>query len=806
MPDGAGGIYQVPEADLVTMAVSVGAAYCLALAAALRIRSAWGLVIVAGTVYSLYQAPLSKLQEGGSLTGLHGADVWLRWAQLGVLALLCILALGTAILRRKEASGQKAAASSEGSRAWLAPGLAATCAVAYFALELGAWGVYARAGQIATGTESLIDDLGLQTLLVPLVLTLVVLLYSTDLLDWGEVVTGRIVYLTGQSRPKWFPVLTPLAALAVVAYVVWRAPAMVPLELVVGAVIAGAALLLARRTDGYAGWSDEMRSRAVVAGAVAYFAYTTGLSLLTGEVSSATGIPGWDLYWAVAVPLLAAGLAVGSYLLARARADRGNRSDWRTLVLFLMLMGIMVLARSLVYFPGAIGLRAIFPAQYSPVDGVQLATALAALGWSGWGKVRRRPVARLDELFGLLVCLALVTVIAQMLSGITALSGLSPYPLAAFFLIFGAWGVIAAGDQLNGDSDRYPRSARLMLFASYTIMTDAIVGFLGTLRTPVTGEAAMQYLTTDYTTPAGLATMGSAIVVMAYFFRRLRGQEPRQPATPRAIAAAPSPEAVLQGPARSSEGPARSSEGPARSLKGPARSRSGKAQVRLGATLAVVLVLAVVSGCAGPQTAGSYKASPAPGPECDKHGALWTVPNGEPVTTQCTAAGVDVTVSADNAGDVQFAPPVDSFSRNYSVSVKVTFGSLTDGCVSIYTRSSGDGHYTSYICDSQAVGQGYQWGLERITPGKQWLLALGQLATSSGAYTLAAAAENTTQRITINGETASGTDSTLSATKYIALGISNAGRSPGRSSSAISPSRHCRPTRVRRAPTPRNWP
>jgi len=111
--------------------------------------------------------------------------------------------------------------------------------------------------------------------------------------------------------------------------------------------------------------------------------------------------------------------------------------------------------------------------------------------------------------------------------------------------------------------------------------------------------------------------------------------------------------------------------------------------------------------------------------------------------------------------------------------VNVTFESLTDGCVSIYTRSSANGHYTSYICDSQAAGQGYQWGLERITPDKQWLLTLGELGDNSGSYSLTATAENVTQRMSINGAVASGTDSALLATSYIALGISNAASQPG---------------------------
>jgi hypothetical protein len=813
VPDGAGGLYLVPEASLVTMAVSIGAAYCLALAAALRIRStAAGLVVVAATVYSLYPAPLSKLQEGGPVTGLHAADVWLRSAQLGVLALLGILALGTAIARRNAAAGREAAnhkaphdngphhmpatggktvprqataASPAGRRVWLVPALAASCGFAYFALEVGAWGAYARAGQAVAGTESLVDDLSLQTLLVPLVLTLVVFLYSTDLLDWGEIVTGRIVYLTARSRPRCFRVLTPLAALPIVANVLWRAPSMVPRELLVGAVIAGVIALLTRRTGRYAGWSDELRSRAVVMGAVAYFAYTTGLFLVTDQVSGAVGVPEWDLYWRVAVPLLAGGLAVGSYLIARGKPrgkssgkvggevggkpSAGGRSEWRTLLLFLVLMGMMMLALSLVEFPGTVGLPAIFPAHYSPVDGVQLVTALAALGWSGWAVIRRRPATRLDELFGLLVCLALVTGIAQMLSGISLLSALSPYPLVAFFLGLGAWGVISSGDQLNGDSDRYPRLARLMLFASYTIMTNGIVGFLGTLRTPGSGKPPLEYLTADYTTPAGLATMGSAIVIVAYFLRHLPAQESQQHGQQQ------------QEPPHGQQQHGQQHQEPPHGQQQRLRPHgTARIPVRLRVTLAVVLVLglAAVAGCSSPQASGPYKAA-RPGPECDKNGALWTVPRSEPVTTQCTSAGVRVTVSADNAGDVQFQPPADSFPRNYSVSVKVTFGSLTDGCASIYTRSSGDGHYTSYVCDSQGTGHGYQWGLERITPHKQWLLALGQLATSSGTYALTATADGSSQYLTINGAAASGSDSALSTTRYIALGISDAGSQPG---------------------------
>ena len=112
--------------------------------------------------------------------------------------------------------------------------------------------------------------------------------------------------------------------------------------------------------------------------------------------------------------------------------------------------------------------------------------------------------------------------------------------------------------------------------------------------------------------------------------------------------------------------------------------------------------------------------------------------------------------------------------------MQIEFSSLTDGCVSIYTRSSSAGHYTSYICTDQAASsQDYQWGMQRIAPSaSQWLLALGELGPAR-TYTLEATAENADQQIQINGAAASAADATFTATKYIALGISNSGTQAG---------------------------
>lgn len=729
VPDDSGGTYVVPVASLVATAVSIAAGYCLALAAAPRIQPAAGLTVVAAVTVVLGTVPLSKLEVGGPVTGVHAADVWLRSAQLGTLALLCALALWNAASRRTAAR----------LRPWVIPAATAAAGGAYYLLEVGVWVAYVLAGQSSAGTGYLVDDLGVQTMLLPVVLTVVVLLYSTDLLDWGEITAWRITYLVKHRSPRRFRVLTPLAALAVVGNVLRTAPAAAPAELAAGVVIAGAAVLLARRTDHYAGWSDDMRSHAVLLGAIVLFAYTTVLSNITSDIASPLRLSSLSLYWLVSVPLAAVGLAAGCWLLARGRAAR---TAARTLGLFLALAGMLVLATGLSQFLAVSHLPSILPARFSALAGVQLAVGLAVLASTGWALARRRVPAVADtilaDLFVLLACLELVTLIGWLLKGITALGGVSPFVLASLFLVLGAWGLFTSGDQLNAGSTRYPRRARMMLLASYTVIANAIALYLGTLRVPGTSTSAAGYLTGDFTTPAGLGILGSAVVAMAFL---LRGRGQRPPDSPAGAAAVRRP--------------------------------------RTAAALAAGAVVVLVAGCgASAQSGGPYQAK-VPGPGCDKNGAYWSVPPGEPVSARCLSAGLEVAASPHGSGDVQFLPPDGTFPRNYTISVQVRFSTLTDGCVSIYTRSSAAGHYTSYICTGQTAGsQDHQWGLERITPAGQWLLGIGELG-NTGTYTLQATTENTRQRITINGATASGTDSALGSTKYIALGISNSGTQTG---------------------------
>ena len=740
VPEPAGGTYAVPLASFLVAVISIAAGYCLALAGALRVPAPAGLAIVAAVTIALAVVPVSRLRVGGPVTGLHATEVWLSWTQLSVLVLLlawAAWAVWPAAARRR---GPAAAPDAR-----LRPGVSfaggATAVGAYYALELAIWGAYAGVGQAAAGTGFLLDALGIQTMLLPLLLILVVLLFSTDLLEWGEIMVRCTAARLRRARPGLFVVLTPLAAAAVVANALRLGPGAVPFELAAGAVLAGAAVLLVRVGARGAGWSDDIRPRAVIAGAVAFFAYTTALPGTAFNPGGELGVSpshGGGLYWLVSIPLPAAVVAWGVLLLVRRRAGKPGQ---QTLGLVIVLAGMLTLVTALALF-----VPALFPRHFHTLSVIQLGAALAALAWAGWQLARRHTRAApgmLADVFVLLTCLLLVTLIIEMLAGITALSAVSTYLLAGFFLILGFWGLITSGENLNKRQPAgapYPRDARVMLLASFTVITNATALYLGTLHVPATGAPAAAYLTTDFTTPAGLGILGPVLVALAFLLRK-RTYRPGS----RTLPAAPVP-------------------------------TTGRA-FRLA--VAGALALAFVAGCSASPPTGPYGA-PIPGPGCDKNGAYWSVPPGEPVSTHCTAAGLEVVAGPQGAGDVQFLPPGGSFSGNYRVSVQIEFSSLTDGCVSIYTRSSSAGHYTSYICTDQAASsQDYQWGMQRIAPSaSQWLLALGELGPAR-TYTLEATAENADQQIQINGAAASAADATFTATKYIALGISNSGTQAG---------------------------
>jgi hypothetical protein len=73
---------------------------------------------------------------------------------------------------------------------------------------------------------------------------------------------------------------------------------------------------------------------------------------------------------------------------------------------------------------------------------------------------------------------------------------------------------------------------RILLSVSYSLVSTATLLYLGAVRTPAKGVSPPSYLTADLVTPLGLATLGSALVVVAFVARMSRASaHPPVPAT-----------------------------------------------------------------------------------------------------------------------------------------------------------------------------------------------------------------------------------------------------------------------------------
>jgi hypothetical protein len=755
--DQAGGTFLVPTAVFIVMAVSVAAGYCLVLAGAFRVRAAAGLPIITATTITLAVVPISKLHAGTAIE----PHEWLRWAQLGVLALLWVWAL------RRLASGQwvvggEAEHQSSGERkhgAVLAGVLAVVAA--YYVLEFVVWGSYAQANQTARGTGFLLDDLSFQAVLLPVFLTLVVLLGSTDLLGWGELIVARVPAWTAHSRSWIFLILTPLTACLVIANALRVNPGEALPEVLAGAALAGIVGLLVRWGTGYTGWSDDLRGKLVFVGAIVVFIYTTVFSSITEELATAAGLSSLadtELYWLISTPVLLALLTVGLFLVARGRV--GQRETGAT-GLFLAMVGMLILIAELPEFASLRSrtLPVSTPWQhFSLLRGIQLAAGIGALAWIGWlhahKRLRKNAVGPLPGIFLLLVGLELVTLIIDLLKGIENLGNHSAFALAGLFLLIAFWGLITAGDQLNAKeaTAHYPQDGRVMLFVGYTLIANATLVYLGTLRAPVTGTGPPPSLTSDYVSPAGLGILGTALVVMAFV---MRPREPRRSPAPTVRNIVP---VTIQ-----------------RGILGAGALLTAVALIFVAVTAAPHLANASAQLVGQP-----YHADPIPGPGCDKAGADWTVPPGDPITTNCLGTtGLQVEDAHPGAGDVQLLLPSGPFPRNYRVSVQVNLSHMPDGCASIYTRASAAGQFTSYICTNTLKGaQDYVWGIQEIGPRTFKQLGSG-VVRKANSYLLEAATANTIQQITVDGSSAAFTSGAFASTEFVALGISDSGGQGG---------------------------
>ena len=812
VPGATGGTLAVPLIVFVVTIASIAAGYCFGLAGAARIRPLAGIPIAALATWTLADAPISGLRLGSASIGSH-PNAALRWAQLTVLAVFWIW-LGARTVLGRQAQGKKARARwNLDGQPWQ-PGVfrcALACVLAYYALEFVIWARYAQAGQAAIGTGALLEDLGVQSVLVPGFLVLVVLLGSTDLLEFGEIAVGSIVRRAQRNAssarpprpPRFLMVLTPLVALAMTANVLRLDGRHVLVELAVIGIPAGLVALLVRCVPGYGRWSDDQRSHAVITGAVVTFTYTVILLSFSSAIRSAIGWSAqldFQFYSLVSTPVALAALTVGVFLLANGSIGKGEQ---RGRGLVLVIMAVLLILAGLPAFLAAAGWPAAFPGQhFSLLSGLQLVAALATLGWLISLVLRKRlqqSAAQLARVLALLAGLQIVSWIIDLLNGIASFSADSDYLAASFFFVLVLWGFVTAGDKLTGTTANtvaYPRDGRILLTVAYTLVSNASLLYFGALRVPHGSAAALSYLTDDVVTPVGLAALGSALVIVAFIVGRKRGSggpAGRAGLSGARLASGGLASARLVSGGLASGGLTSGGPGRSRAPQAPARSLSA-AQVAVAGLGAIATGVAlVIVGGALPRLAranatllSTTYVAPVPGPGCDagprqrRHvlvpaDALWSVTPGEPITTQCGPGSLHVQIAPGQGGegDVKFLPPDGFVSPDYRISVKVTLSPGFDGCAGIFTRASAAGRYLTAICGDDSVNIDK---MSRRGAAQIYLKFIGREVT----YTLTTVTRGSDQSVYVGGvKIGNVVDSSLAKTEYVGLGILNGGAAAG---------------------------
>ena len=596
-------------------------------------------------------------------------------------------------------------------------------------------------GTTAGGTGFLLNGLGLQSVLLPTFLVLVLLLGSTDLLEWGEITVRWVVVRVGRVWPPWLLVIaTLLAAVAIAANVIRVDGSNVLLELVVIGIPAVLIAALVRLAPGYGRWSGDIRSRAVTTGAVVIFAYTTILLSITSAVLGELGWPSrfdYRFYFLVSTPVALAALTAGVLILARGAPGQEQRGR----VLLLVIAAVVIIVAGLPAFLAAARLPAVFPPRhFGLLNGLLfVAAAGTIIGITGLAILGRLRAAGglVANAFLLLIGLQVVRWLFDLLQVIAKLGTDSDYLLAGLFFLTVLWGFATSGDKLTGtkaNSAKYPRDGRILLAVSYTLVSSATLLYLGALYGPARDPAPPSYLTTDPFTTLGLLVLGPALVIVAFVTRLTRLPAKATPAAESASWTA----------------------GLAESLRArvPVPS-AGAAQIGvvvIGAVLTAVSLALVATGglpdLARASTAQLGRAYTAlvPGPDCDAGGAIWFVARGEPVSTQCERNGLLVTAEPHGVGDVTFLPPDGFASSNYRISVTVRFSSGFDGCASIYTRGSAAGRYESYLCGDNSASI----DALNVNTQSESQLAAGSVQPASS-YTIMTVSDGTSQSLFING-------------------------------------------------------
>jgi hypothetical protein len=751
--------YGVPLIVFLVLALSLAAGYWLALAGALRMHwSVRFLVTVLVTGILAFNPITVLVNNPGTTAGPYITELWLRRAQLGALALFWIWSLGETLARRYK---RRESSESPAPQPWHWQAFVGVLALllVYYGLEFGVELAFIRAGLAETGTSFLLGSIGLQVIFLPEFFVLLFLWYSTDLLDWGQILArGFLTLWSTPNRPdsrgiltrcltfikqyvRFFPlllVLTTLTAVGMIVNELRQAGTGLISGLVIVAVLAGIVALLVRFARVDASWPKEITSMWLLYGATFIFIEVTLLYNVTYDAATTWGglAPQavGSLYELLQVPIALITLTVALFLVVQSRRGKpGQGAVGLFLVMLVLLVFILELSSALTNTSFS-----LFRPRYL-LGSLMVCAALGTLAWMlralAQGSLKEK-TPTLAIVLLMLVGLQTIDWVSDLLHAITQAGALSPFFLAGLFLLLGFWSFFTSGEQVTNVADKpsFPREGRVLLFAGYTLVANALLLYLGTLRAPVTGSGPASYLNSDLTASTGLLLLGPAIVVLGFILKR--GQS-----VPHRVNAAP-----------------------ASQLTRPV-SRMQLGVIGSGVLL-TALVLAFIVTDALPQIVhsntllemGPYKAA-VPGPGCDSGTAnssavpiadssatavrpiaSWSVTAGGPISTQCLSTGLQITDNPQATGRVVFS--LTPSPQNYSISVHINFTGF-NGCGGIETRFTSSGDYINNVCSNGA------WFIDRFDHQENPLIG-GQVAPAT-AYTIEAASDGANQRFSING-------------------------------------------------------
>lgn len=744
--------YQAPLSAFLVLAISSTLGLWFALAGAMRVHWSMRFLVVALVTELLAFLPMIDLN---SLSGLHDLSfvlqVAIRWGQLALLAIYWLWA-GAITWREWRTRGQvRPGRPWHGRSFWLA----VVPLLLYYGLELAIWRVHVALGPADEGASGLIMDIGSQAITLPPFLMLLIFWYSTDLLEWGEVLSRSVVGIMRRVRVPWLPAaLTALVAVGVLINNLRMGQGLLP-GLVLSAIMIGLVLLLKRFARMNESWPVRVPRVALFLGAMTLYV-EMNMSQLVEPPLLAHGLAleqGGNLVALLFVPVLLLALILALFLLARGRSGHPRQG---VVGLFLALIVVLNSTASLgnILNAAGIALPQAFQSNYHLLAGIQTLAAAGVLSWLGRLLVRKQSLSReswpLVSAFHLLVGLQIIDWLGNLANGLHTLGERSALLLAGVFVLTALWDLITSGEQMtNTSTPAFPREGRVLLSLAYTLASTALLLFVGSLRT-ARGAVAPEAYSLETYAPIGLQLLGPCWVALTFLLRmeKLRRRQPTlMPVT-----------------------------SPVQRLS-PRRMQLGILGGGSLALLALILFLSTFSiprliRLSQPLENQSYTTS-TPGPDCDPGKADWTIAPGTPISLHCLPTGTQVTIASNKAGAISFAPPEYlSHAQNYRISLQIDPGHAPDSCIGIFTQSSTRGNYASQLCFINNL-----WGIYLSdSTAKPSISTLRQgLLPPAHLYTLEAATIGAYHLISINGTVMASVRDTTLASGSMALTMFNSG-------------------------------